>query len=205
MTLRQCLVTLTLIAALSGSLAACGGGSDPVTKPSPSNTTSTNDPSPNDDASSPGGPPTGWQDKFTRDQLNSYNAALRRWEQYTKLSNEIYRKGKDTPDARDTLQEFSLLWQRDVVTLSTDYDKGGLRREIPAEPLWAYAKSVKPTYVVIVQCTDYSKLEYTKNGDVLDNKPKHLITPLVVRMGKPKGQDWVFEGSTLKDKKSCVA
>ncbi len=29
---------------------------------------------------------------------------------------------------------------------------------------------------VIVQCTDYSKLKYTKNGDVLDNKPRHLAS-----------------------------
>ena len=205
MKLRHRLVTLTLIAALSASVTSCGGGGDPETKPPSNNTTSTKDPSPSESPSEAGGPPTGWEDKFTHQQMNNYNAALRRWEQYTKLSNEIYRKGKDTPDARDTLQEFSLFWQRDVVTLSTDYDKGGLRREVPAEPLWTYAKSVKPTYVVIVQCTDYSRIKYTKNGDVLDNKPKHLVTPLVVRMGKPKGQDWVFEGSTLKDKKSCVA
>ena len=130
MTLRRRLLTLALIAALSGSLTACGGGGDPETKP-PSNTTSMEDPSPSDDPSEAGGPPAGWEDKFTREQMNTYNAALRRWEQYTKLSNEIYRKGKDTPDARDTLQEFSLFWQRDVVTLSTDYDKGGLRREVP--------------------------------------------------------------------------
>ncbi|WP_460815044.1 hypothetical protein [Nocardioides korecus] len=198
-------MTFTLIAACSGSLAACGGGSDPESKPPPSAPTSTKDPSPSSDPSGTGGPPTGWQDKFTHEQMDTYNAALRRWKQYTKLSNEIYRKGKDTPDARATLQEFSLFWQRDALTLATDYDKGGLRREVPAEPLWTYATSVKPTYVVIVQCTDYSKLKYTKSGDVLDNKPSHLVTPLVVRMGKPKGKDWVFAGSTLKDKKSCVA
>ena len=97
MTLRHRLVTLTLIAALSASLAACGGGSDPETKPPSSNTPSTKDPSPSEDPSGAGGPPTGWEDKFTREQMNTYNAALRRWVQYTKLSNEIYRKGKDTP------------------------------------------------------------------------------------------------------------
>lgn len=206
MRLRYRLLALTLIATLSGSLTSCSErNDDPQTKPPPSNTTSTKDPSPTDDPSNVGGPPTGWKDKFTREQMNSYNAALRRWEQYTKLSNQIYRKGQDTPEARKTLQEFSLLWQRDVVTLATDYDKGGLRREVPAEPVWTYAKSVKPTYVVIVQCTDYSKIKYTKNGDVLDNKPNHVVTPLVVRMGKPKGKEWVFEGSTLKDNESCVA
>ena len=116
MRLSYRLVTFTLIAALSGGLTACGGEDDPQTKPSPRTTTSTNDPSPSNDSSGAGGPPSGWEDKFTRGQLNSYNAALRRWEQYTKLSNEIYRKGRDTPDARNTLREFSLFWQRDAVT-----------------------------------------------------------------------------------------
>jgi hypothetical protein len=199
---RRRLLTLALVVTLSSSLAACGG--DPEAKPAPSKT-SKETPSPSEDPSKAGGPPAGWEDKFTRQELNTYNAALRRWEQYTKLANEIYRKGRDTHDARNTLREFSLIWQRDVLTLSTDYEKGGLRREVPSEPMWTYAQSVKPTYVVIVQCTDYSKIKYTKNGDVLDNKPKHLVTPLVVRMSKPKGKDWVFQGSTLKDKESCVA
>ena len=127
MTLRRRLVTLTLIAALSGSLTACGGGSDPETKPSPSTAASAKDPSPSDDPSEAGGPPTGWEDKFTHEQMNTYNAALRRWKQYTKLSNEIYRKGKDTPEARKTLQEYSLFWQRDVLTLPD-----GLRQGRPA-------------------------------------------------------------------------
>ncbi len=57
----------------------------------------------------------------------------------------------------------------------------------------------------MVQCTDYSDIEYTKNGDVLDNKPKHLVTPLIVRM--TQAEDWRLgvRGSTLKDKTSCVA
>ena len=125
--------------------------------------------------------------------MNSYNAALRRWEQYTKLSNEIYRKGKNTPDARDTLQEFSLFWQRDVVTLARDYDKGGIREEVPPKPLWTYATSIedRPSRDDRSAPTT-ATLKYTKNGDVLDNKPKHLITPLVVRMTKTTDGDWKF-------------
>ncbi len=204
MTLRYRLVTLTLIAALSGSLTACGGGSDPQTKPSPSTAASAKDPNPSDDPSEAGGPPTGWEDKFTHEQMNTYNAALRRWKQYTKLSNEIYRQGKDTPEARKILQEYSLFWQRDVLTLQTQFDKGGLREEVPDKPLWTFATTIKPTYVVIVQCTDYRDIRYTKNGDVLDNKPKHAVTPLIIRMTKLRTGDWVHRGSTLKDKKTCV-
>ena len=63
MIVRQRLVTFTLIAALSGGLAACGGAGDPETKPPPSNATSTKDPSPSSDPSDAGGPPTGWEDE----------------------------------------------------------------------------------------------------------------------------------------------
>ena len=205
MTLRQCMVTLTLIAALSGSLAACGGGSDPETTPPPSTPASTKDPSPSSDPSEAGGPPAGWQDKFTHKQMDTYNAALRRWEQYTKLSNEIYRTGKDTPDARDTLQEFSLLWQRDVVILTRDYSKGGIRDEVPPQPLWTYATSIKPSQVAMIQCTDYSHARTTKNGDVLVNKPRHQVTPLIVRMTKTTDGDWKVRSTTLRDKASCAA
>ena len=161
MTLRLRL-SLALIAALSSSVTACSGDSDPETKPS--ETPSMKDVSPSAGPSKAGGPPTGWEDKFTREQMNSYNAALRRWEQYTKLSNEIYRKGKDTPEARDTLQEFSLFWQQDVVTLARDFDKGGIREEVPPEPVWTYATSIEASQVTIIQCTDYSNARITKPG-----------------------------------------
>lgn len=44
----------------------------------------------------------------------------------------------------------------------------------------------------MIQCTDYSNARITKNGDVLDNKPKHLVTPLIVRMTKTTDGDWKF-------------
>jgi len=209
MTLRHRLLSLTLVAALTGGLTACGGNDDPETNPSPSTTTSSNDPSPSDDPSEgpsdAGGPPAGWKDKFTREQLNTYNAALRRWQQYTKLANEIYRHGEDTPEARRTFEEYSLFWQRDAVMLARDYDKGGIREEVPPKPLWTYATSIEPNQVAMIQCTDYSAARVTKNGDVLDNKPKHLITPLIVRLTKTTDGKWKFRTSTLKDKTSCAA
>lgn len=199
---RHAAAALTLLTALTAGLAGCGGDDDPQAQPTPSPSPATSEPSPTDPA---GGPPAGWEDEFTAAQLNTYNAALMRWEQYRKLSNEIYRKGKNTPEARDTLREFNLFWQRDIVTLARDYDQGGIREEVPPEPLWSYARSVKPGYVEIIQCTDFTDVRVTKNGDVLDNKPKHPVTPLVIEMTKPKGGDWMWQGSTLEDKKSCAA
>ena len=205
MTFRRRLLSLTLIAALAGGLTACGGDNDPQTKPSPSTTTRSNVPGPSDDPSKAGGPPVGWEDKFTREQLNTYNAALRRWQQYTKLANEVYRKGKDTPAARKTLEEYSFFWQRDAVMLARDYDKGGIREEVSPKPLWTYATSIESNQVAMIECTDYSDARVTKNGDVLDNKPKHLVTPLIVRMTKTTDGKWKFRTSTLKDKTSCAA
>ena len=99
MTLRRRLLTLALIAALSGSLTACGG----VATRRPSRRATRRAwkiPAP---ATTPARlavlQPAGKTSSPAR-QMNTYNAALRRWEQYTKLSNEIYRKGKDTPEAR---------------------------------------------------------------------------------------------------------
>lgn len=205
MTFRHRLGTLALIALLSGSLTACGGGGNPQTKPPPSSPTSAPDPTPSDAPIDAGGPPARWADKFTHEQLNTYNTALRRWQQYTKLANEIYRKGQDTPEARKTLQEYSLFWQRDAVTLARDFDKGGIRAEVSPERLWTYATSVEPSQVAMVQCTDYSEVKYTKNGDVLDNKPKHLVTPLIIRMTRTTDGVWKVRSTSLQDKNSCAA
>lgn len=199
---RLPLVGALLVAALA--LAGCGAeepGSQPADsapKAAPTTDSSASAPDPG------GGPPAGWQKKFTRKQLNTYHAALDRWQQYSTLANDIYREGKDTPAARRVLREYHLFWQREVVILANDYDQGGLRRRVPSEPMWTYARAIKPTQVTIVQCTDYRDIEYTKNGDVLDNRPKHPVTPLVVEMTKPAGRDWMFEGSELKDQRSCA-
>lgn len=204
MTFRHRLGTLTLIALLSGGLTACGGGGDPQTKPPPSSPTSAPDPTPSDAPSEAGGPPARWADKFTHEQMNTYNAALRRWQQFTKLSNEIYRKGKDTPDARKMLQEYSLFWQRDAVMLARDFDKGGIREEVSPKPLWIYATAIHASQVTMIQCTDYSDARITKNGDVLANKPKHVVTPLVVRMTRTTDREWKFRSTTLRDTTSCA-
>ena len=60
-------------------------------------------------------------------------------------------------------------------------------------------------HVVMIQCTDYSSIRYTKNGDVLNNKPKHLVTPLVIRMTQAGPATGVHRDSILRDKKTCGA
>ena len=142
MTFRHRLLTLTLIAALSGSLTACGGG--PTRRPSLRRATDEHERSQPQRRPQRGRRPS---DRLGRQVHPRADEHLQRCAEAMgavhELSNEIYRHGKDTPDARETLQEYSLFWQRDVVTLSTDYDKGGLREEVPPKPLWTYATSVE--------------------------------------------------------------
>jgi hypothetical protein len=209
MNMKRSLVA-TIAVALAASLAACGGG-EPNPDPTPS-TPATTSPSPTS-SSQAGGPPAGWESKFTPIELAAARDAMGRWEQYRQLSAEIYKEGKLTPGAKATLQKYDFGWQRDIVTLDETYEKGGLRRVSDVKALWSYVKSVELDEggetgdLVIVQCTDYRPLRYTRNGKPQDiDKPKHMITPLLVRMTKPdKDHGWMYYKAILKDKASCSA
>jgi len=199
----------TIAVGLAASLAACGGG-EPKSDTTPSTSAS---PSPSPTASTDaGGPPADWESKFTPAELTAARSAMDTWEEFSRLSFEIYKQGKLTPGAKATLQKYDFYWQRDVVELGETYDKGGLRQVSDVEPLWSYVKSVRLNKdgtgdVVIVQCTDYRPLRYTRNGKPQKiDKPTHLITPLLVTMTKPDDQHgWMYQKADLKDKASCSA
>ncbi len=206
--MKRTLIAATTLA-LTGTLAGCGGNDEPKADPTQSPTVSSS-PTPTSDA---GGPPTDWESNFTEAELAAGKKALARWHEWRQLSAEIYRNGVLTPGAKATLQEYDFWWQRDMVTLGETYEKGGLRREADVEALWSYVKSVrlnnggKSGEVVIVECTDYEPLRYTRNGKPQKiKKPKHLVTPLVITMTKPDEQHgWMYYETDLKDKKSCAA
>lgn len=193
--------TATAALLLAASVGCSDSQADPIPKASTSATPSQTPTT----APKTGGPPVGWEKKFTQQQLNTYDAALARWTRFNELNNSIYQKGKNTPQARAVLREYDLFSQRNIKTLGETFDKGGVRQVGSAEAQWSYAKTVKTNRVVLVQCLDYSNLRYTKKGKAMQNRPKHLVTPLVVRMTKPNDRNWMFESSTLKDKTSCTA
>jgi hypothetical protein len=209
MFMRRSLIA-TIAVGLAASLAACGGG-EPKSDTSPSTSVSTS-PSPTASTDA-GGPPADWESKFTATELTAARSAMDTWEEYSRLSAEIYKQGKLTLGAKATLQNYDFWWQRDIVTLGETYDKGGLRRVLDVKPLWSYAKSVeldkgdKTGNVVIVECTDYRPLRYTRNGKPQEiKKPKHLVTPLLITMTKPDDQHgWMYYKAQLKDKTSCSA
>lgn len=197
---------LTGTAAAAFLLAASAGCSDSEADPIPEASTSVSpSQTPTTTPVKTGGPPAGWEKKFTQRQLNTYDAALARWTRFSELNDSIYQKGKNTRQARAALREYDLFSQRNIKILGETFDKGGVRQVGSAEAQWSYAKTVKTNRVVLIQCLDYSNLRYTKRGKVMRNRPKHLVTPLVVRMTKPDDRNWMFESSTLKDKTSCTA
>jgi hypothetical protein len=208
MNMKRSLIA-TIAVALAASLAACGGG-EPNPDPTPS-TPATTSPSPTSGAQA-GGPPAGWESKFTPIELAAARNAIGTWEAFRPLLDEIYKQGKVTPGAKATLHKYDFGWQRDLVDLGETYDQGGLRLVEGVKVLWSYAQSVRLNKdgtgdVVIVQCTDYRPLRYARNGSPQKiNKPKHLVTPLLVTMTKPdETHGWMHEKSELKDKTSCSA
>jgi hypothetical protein len=205
--MKRTLIAATALA-LAGALAGCGGDDEPKADPTQTPTTSSSTPT-----NEPGGPPSDWESNFTQAELAAGKKALGRWQEYRPLLDEIHMKGRLTPGAKATLQEYDFWWQRDIVTLGETYDKGGLRLVEGVTPLWTYVKSVKignrgeTGDVVIVQCSDYRSLRYTRNGKPQNvNKPKHLVTPLLITMTKPDSEHgWMHFESKLKDKTSCAA
>lgn len=212
MTRARKTMAVGVIAVLLACTTACGGG-DPKSDPSPDSpsasapSTSPSRPTP---TTGPNGPPGGWEDKYTPDELHAYEAALGRWQRYNELTTPIYRVGKNTAEARKTIREYEVQWRRAINDLDRYYDKGGLRNEMPPSPLWSRATSVSLNddgtgTVVIEQCTDYRTAVVTKNGKPAEGAvPEHTVTPLIVHMIKAEGHDWKVAELTLEDKTSCA-
>lgn len=207
MCLRRTATAALAAAAVMLGATGCGGADGSQGEPTPPAASSSSPTSANDS----GGPPAGWQDDFTTEQLDAYEAALFRWNEYKRETEPIYRNGKDTPEARRILKEYSFNWQSDIVELGETYDKGGVRIVRDAEPVWAMAQRVRLNRdgtgsVFISQCTDYSSIRVTQNGEELaGTKPKHPVTPLIIEMINPGDEyGWMVGETTLKDERSCA-
>ena len=193
-------ITLAVLVACSPDVA------EPL--PPESSSSSAAEPAPTEPADS-GGPPEGWEDEFTDEQLQAYEAALVRWERYSQDVRPIYAKGRITPAARQFFRKNALRPQERIKFLE-DIERAGLQEVQAPEPLWAKAKSVKlrpdgTGTVFITECVDYTDIRYERDGEVVKGlKPKKPITPLITQMDKPDPQsEWLYAGTELKDSKSC--
>ncbi|WP_159083765.1 hypothetical protein [Nocardioides terrigena] len=195
-------VALLVLCAASGcSTEASDPGAEPTSLPTQAPSAV--------DPSTPSEPPA-WHEKFTAEQIDAYEAALNRWQQYAERTNEAWRVGDNSAEARATIREYDMQWQA-TLSVFEDSVTQGIRIERPIKPIWS-----KPTLirlgsdgtgtVVIYQCTDYRGLLVTQNGrELRGTKPDHRITPFTVHMAKPEDGDWMVARTQLKDAVSCDA
>jgi hypothetical protein len=202
--MKRTLVALVcLVAAVA--VTACGTddppGGDPLPSPTTELSASANSPSSAET-------PPAWESKFSPRELDQYKEALRRWQEYTAKTHEIYEAGSDTPGARRVFQEYSLTWQGDAAVLA-DSAKRHLRVTVPEKSLSTRAISVRLNRdgtgtVEISQCTDYRPVTVLQNGtQIKTSQPSHLVTPLLINMTKPAGRDWMVAKTDLRDHSSC--
>ncbi len=184
----------TVSIALLATTAACGGGDDePEATPSSSAPTTQN-PSPSD----PTPTETAWQDKYTDAQLDAYEDAFSRYQEYETRSEPIWAEGKATDRAEALFKQYypSPLWQGQDRLLSS-YEQAGVTRSGLADVYWSRAKSISESglSVVINQCVDYTPIITKQNGNEAD-RPAWALKPNLrtITLERPEGSDWLIYG-----------
>jgi len=198
---RTLMVKYTLIAAATVAAAVtfggCGGGNDQTLPPTTTTSAATS-------PSAPTSTPPAWQSKYTPAQIKTYNAALKRWNEYWTKSNQIYAEGVDTPGAEQVFKDYTAISPSLINKLKTYYQQG-IRITTPPNALWTRPLAIRgATYVKFEQCTDYSGEKAVQNGKPAKLAVKHKVTPVTVEIEKPAGHDWTIFSMTVKDQKSCA-
>ena len=206
---RQVAVALLTVSMLAA--AGCGSSAQKGEPASPSPTAPPTSPS-SPATEETGGPPTDWKDKYTADELNAYDAALARWQRFRQILVPLEKEGKYTPEAQAAFEEYRVSPKAGAHALRA-VEENGYRFEAPYKQLWNIAESVQLSkgsdidgaVVVIRQCTDYSSLRVTKDGQDVsaEVRPANLETVLLIKMTNLGGK-WKYIDSTLKDEEPCV-
>lgn len=180
-----------LIAALALTASGCGP-TEPVAIPSTTPSTSA---SSSPTSSSPSLDPNAWQDQYTADELDAYNAALQRWQSYETRSEPIWAAGKSTPAAEALFKEYWIAWQIEAARLEM-YEKNGITVSGLADVLWSKAKSIDLTdtdtgapRVVIQQCIDPSTITVLPPASGGTDTPPYLRT---ITLDEPPSQQFMI-------------
>lgn len=191
---RRIAVAAVSIALLT-TMAGCGGGDDePEATPPSSGTPTTSSPSPTD----PSPTETAWQDNYTPAQLDAYEAALSRYEEYETRSEPVWSAGKATDRAEAIFKQYypSPLWQGQDRLLAS-YEQGGVTRTGLADVYWSRAKSISDSghSVVVNQCVDYTPIITEQNGKEAE-RPAWALEPNLrtITLEQPEGSDWLIYG-----------
>lgn len=193
MRLRRNASVLAVATALMLSATGCGGDDVPTAEPTETTTSATPT-----ESTSPTETETAWQDKYTEDQLDAYEAALSRYKEYETRSEPIWAEGKATDRAEALFKQYfpSPLWQGRLRTLA-QYEQVDVQIDGLADVYWSRAKSISDSgrSVVIDQCVDYTTATVTQRGEpappVKWQQKPNLRT---ITLEKPDGHDWLIYG-----------
>lgn len=189
MRLRRNASTLAVATALMLSATGCGGDAEPTAGPTETTTSATPP-----ESTSPTEP--AWEDKYTKRQLDGYEAALSRWETYESRSEPIWASGVATDRAEAFFKQYlpSPSWQAQFRLLQS-YEQGDVTRRGTADVYWSKAKSISMNglNVEIEQCVDYRPIVTEQNGREAQ-RPKWALQPNLrtITLSKPKGYDWLI-------------
>lgn len=193
------LATWTVVGALLGGCADDGSADtpDPTTSALPSTT-------------SPSPTPPAWQSKFTDKQLEAYEDALARWEDYENRSAPIWQRGKATPAAQELFKKYfpSPRWRNEFSRLEL-YEANDVAVSGLATVYWSKAQTITKNSlnVEIVQCVDFADVITEQNGDPVEGN--HWTTTPHVRvlsMSRPTSHDWLIYsyGDPEGKKRACT-
>lgn len=188
------LTAVVLTVALAAS--ACnGGGEEPEATVPPEASTSTPTETP---TATPTKDPDAWRTKFKPAQLEAYDAALQRWEEYEARVEPIWAKGEATPAAEKLFKEYfpHPIWQDQFKQLQT-YEQVKVKTVGTPEIYWSEAKSVTKSGsgVQIRQCVDYTEVVGTQDGKPVVRYPWIEKPQLrTIYLSQPDGYDWLIFG-----------
>lgn len=166
------LVALTVLAV--GGAAACSNDDEPDASPTGgSETPSTTSPSTSEPTPSA---PTGWESNYTEEELDAFEAAMRRLADYEREAEPIWRRGKYTPDAEQLFREYFTNAPRQT-TLLRQFEAGRVQIKGVSTVLWSKANRIRlgpdGASVTATQCIDENTSRLFQNG----KRVKEAIAP----------------------------
>lgn len=165
MLIRRTLTSVALTLLLVGGSAACTNDDEPEASPTGTGET----PAPTSPSSSEPTPPapTGWESKYTDEELNAFDAAMRRLSDYEREAEPIWRRGKYTPEADKLFREY-FITAPSQITLLRQFEAGEVQIKGVSTVLWSKAKRIKlgadGASVNATQCLDGTTSRVFQHG-----------------------------------------
>ena len=163
-------------------------------------------------AASPSPTPPAWEAKYSERQLRTYEAALRRYQEYETKSEPVWRAGKATDQTEHFFKEYFFAWPNQQRLLTT-YEQNkvrmfGLGRTLSSRPTRIVASGDSGGQsVTIRQCVNFNTTnttQYGKGTKKLTTKPQIRIVTLS-RFNRP-GAPWkISEIRNSQGNRPCSA